>query len=499
MKLFIKGIFFVSVMTIFASCGNRVTDLLSETVDLPSETPPGEFEVVATTPTTGYQFASTAAEFFVEFSNQPRSFTESSFVLREVGTTASVGLGSFVKVSDKLFKFTTSAPLSFSTNYEVVFGTDLKDMYGQNLNATTMTFRTSSGWVDVGTKFLSTDSMNSFGMYFGNDDKPMVLAQNSGTYVIRFLKYDAGVYNEVGGDPAGGDVAGFNTSLRVYTHPTTHEKVPYILYGLNSNSKGSVVRFNSTNQTWEAVGAKQFTAGNFVMSSSDFTMDADGHPIVSYLSSSLNKLVVQRYLNGNWEYVGPSAGIAGTADIDLSRIVLTSQGDLLLLAVESATKVGLFKKWTGSEWVDLSLSGLPPNLLNIKVDLDKQGKIVASYLTNPTGAEYKVGMARYNDSTWDVISSDVTGVTTVAVNLDFKTQANGDLCLWYRLSERMKVQCYNGYGWEFVGDDFASDERLFSASYARSSTGEHYVSYSHMRNVGGDASNDRKLRLRKLQ
>ncbi|MDG0818184.1 Ig-like domain-containing protein [Bdellovibrio svalbardensis] len=491
----------IVVLSVASGCSKGVQSLVGESTS-PSVSPNlPAFRVVSSVPASGSTALSTLKDLTIEFSEEPVQFDANSFKLRQGSSAgAEVTISGFTKLTATKYKFSVNSLLP-STNYFIVINSGLLGISGEPISNPSISFGTTVGWLDFGTKYFVAWRSYSLGMYVDFDGKPVVLSNDISPARLRLIKYDGTTTQEYGASDLSG---GLNSTsfpmLEVHQDQTTSTSTPYVLW--SASGKATLSKWDGS--AWGVVGAANFTKGGFSTTYADLSLDSAGDPIVVY-SGGLDsgKLFVQQYKAGAWDYVGGTATGVTTVATKYPQVNVASDGTIYVFAMDDTNKVPLFKKYSAGAWSDLPTTNLPAGSHYMgQMILDKDEKPVVLFkiydATSPKNLQLLV--ARFNGASWNIIGENIS----YAVNAQaLKLVLGSDQRIYASFADTVGgvsvaavVKVYDGSTWSTLGYAAASEFSTFMPIYAQSRTGEHYIFHAEYNMSNG--ANDRFLRMRKI-
>ncbi len=228
--------------------------------------------------------------------------------------------------------------------------------------------------------------------------------------------------------------------------------VPYVAY-LENTTKGSVISYNSSANTWPYVGSGQFTSGQNLYTSLKIT--SSGMPIMAYQDGY--KASCMKYSSGSWSMMGATGFTPGGAPL-LSMALGKNDTPFVAYYDDYYTVTGKISvmKFNGTSWVQVGTQGFSSVAYNdasgrtsIAVDTGSN-TIYVAYIDNSTR---KCNVMTFNGATWSLLGS--AGISAGNATYPNLTLDNtGTPYLVYSdaaNSNKATVKRYNGSSWVTVG------------------------------------------------
>ena len=204
----------------------------------------------------------------------------------------------------------------------------------------------SQDWYSLGSQSISAGTLVYLSMAVASDGTPYLgYTDQANGAKAAIKKYDGSSWVSVG-------AAGFSTGTANYMNMTlASDGTPYVVYqdGNNSN-KATVQKFDGTN--WVVVGSAGFSEG--AVTNAQIKIKSDGTPYVGFSDGAHSSKPTAMYFDGStWNIVG-TAGFTTSTPSD-QYFALSNDGTPYFAF---RTLTALVTKFDGTNWVDLSQSGL---------------------------------------------------------------------------------------------------------------------------------------------
>ncbi|MCC6323455.1 hypothetical protein IT400_01540 [Candidatus Nomurabacteria bacterium] len=273
--------------------------------------------------------------------------------------------------------------------------------------------------------------------------------------------------------------------------------VPYVSFNENIDSKYnamSVMKYNSSDNTWSDVGARGFTPGQAL--SSNIAIDKYGVPYVSYSDGTKNtKLSVMFYDKATSSWYNIGAPGFSTNGVQWTKIAFDVAGKPYVVFSEDNSQ-GLnpklsVMKWNGTSWVYVGNSrfggvgsGQDDKVAYTSIVFDNNG---IPYVVYVDSVDEKPTVKKFNGKTWiDVGNTSFTpGVaetTSIAIGtgnipyVAFKDVANGNKASVMKLDTKTNK-------WVFVNKEGFSPTEAYNI-YLKIYNGIPYVAFNSDYNAG---------------
>ncbi len=275
----------------------------------------------------------------------------------------------------------------------------------------------TQSWVYVGAAGVSKGQAQYISLAFDKVHNVPYVAFEDGKHADKLMVYSftAGVWA-----PAA-DTAGLTTDTVNFISITTDKNGnPYVAYEDFSNASSlGVMMFNTTSQTWSAVGSIGSTFGGPVNYTS-IGVDASSNVYVAFqdLSSfGFSGLTIGEYNGTKWEYAGGSYKISQS------------------ISAKNALYVSLVIDNTGTPIVSYEDKGV--------------GNHTEAFMYNSAATQWQLmgttGLSNINPGTWNGLSSYNSIATQPGTNTPYVTYRDGNT------GGKATVMSYTGSTWAPVG------------------------------------------------
>ncbi len=434
------------------------------------------FEAVGTAPSTGMvinQGAPTTArtrldlELFHQDARQIRGF-----YLSESALVPSGNEGSWVSVTPTSAFHVSGVPFQTGDSLgtkQVFAWFRYGDGSISNAISSTITLASQPAWVAVGEdlpgglQYLSLDSQ----------DLPWVSLRNGDAHTYRFDGFE---WQSVGGRPVSNEPV---SEVAMVMDDQDH---PFMVFDQGGPNRMS---------------ARQWDGSQWLVRGDNITPDsfswvalgldpANKQPHVLYNDHDIatsGRLSMLKYQGGIWSQVG-NAGFSNYNGADTS--IAFSANGLPYVAYRETYETNSWlrvKKFSGTQWQDMPMTGLPPSTSDVKLVTDSAHNLYLAY--SDWNLDGRVSVRRFNGTSWDAVGPlGFTG--TFTENLYLAVAPDDSLMIVYddlSRSRHLTARRFNGLDWEIVGEPAFSQAANTISTLAFDSTGTAYVA-SHEQSGG---------------
>ncbi len=338
---------------------------------------------------------------------------------------------------------------------------------------------TNAQWTAVGNAGFSASQVYNTSLAKDDSGTPYVAYRDGGNdYKATVMKYNSttGSWEIVGGGPVSTDNSDY-TSLAFDGSGTL-----YIAYQDNAVTKLTVMKYNSITDSWEAVGSPGFSAGVAEWISLDF--DGSDTPYVAYTDEENgDEITVMKYnsTDDSWENVGTPAFSNGQSvytslaidDSGAPHVTFREEGD----AGENKAVVMKYDSSSDS-WTYLGGGGFSPGQAQYPcLAFDNSGTPYVAFADDTRSR--KAVVMKYNGSTWENVGNVAFSQGNAYYNNLVFDSSNTPYLAYsdWGNSRKATVMKLNGNTWEPVGTEGFSPSWSSWISLALDNSGTPYVAF----------------------
>lgn len=260
-------------------------------------------------------------------------------------------------------------------------------------------------WEAVGNSMGFSPGTASFiTLYIDNGTPYVAFEDGANSNKASVMKYNGSTWGNVGNAGFSGSVL-YNTGTveveltsAAYTSLYVYSGTPYVAFRDASN-EATVMKYNSTLDTWEVVGFRGFSAGIVAYTS---LYVYNGTPYVAFQDGSVvSKVTVMKYNGSAWENIG-NAGFSAGIGAYTSLYVYNGTPYVAYVDNLNGSRVTVMK-FNGSTWENVGIAGFSAGTAHDISLYIYKGTPYVAYTDNGNGGAATV--MQYNGSTWENVGN----------------------------------------------------------------------------------------------